>query len=118
MPTVTIERFVTKQDTADALRQKLGARFQVTIQGHEEAALKVKQSVLSIATVHLDQTSSTSTFRISGGGLVISRLINEFGIAALEEASSLRRMVEDSRHHCGSSSDRSDRRWDVRYRAA
>jgi hypothetical protein len=41
--------------------------------------------------VHLDQTSGTTTFRIVGGGLVISRLINEFGIAkkvatALEEA--------------------------------
>jgi hypothetical protein len=41
--------------------------------------------------VHLDQTSGTTTFRIAGGGLVISRLINEFGIAkkvatAIEEA--------------------------------
>jgi hypothetical protein len=93
MPTVTIERFVTMQDTAEALRQELGDRFQVAIhgQGNQEAALKVKQSVTSVAVVHLDQKSGATTFRIAGGGLVISRLINEFGIAkkvatALEEA--------------------------------
>jgi hypothetical protein len=91
MPTVTIERFVTMQDTAEVLRQKLGGRFQVTIQGDEEAVLKVKQSATSVAVVHLDQKSNTTTFRIAGGGLVISRLINQFGIAkkvatALEEA--------------------------------
>ena len=93
MPTVTIERFVTMQDTAEALRQKLGDRFQVTIhgQGNQETSLKVKRSATSIAVVHLDQNIGTTTFRIAGGGLVISRLINEFGIAkkvatALEEA--------------------------------
>ena len=93
MPTVTIDRFVTMQDTAEVLRQKLGDRFQVTIHGEggQDLALKVKQSATSVAVVHLDQKSSTTTFRIAGGGLVISRLINEFGIAkkvatALEEA--------------------------------
>jgi len=93
MPTLTIERFVTMQDTAEALRRKLGDRFVVTIHGEggQELALKVKQSATSLATVRLDQTSGTTTFRIAGGGLVISRLINEFGIAkkvatALEEA--------------------------------
>jgi hypothetical protein len=93
MPTVTIEQFVTMQDTAEALRQKLSDGFQISIhgQGNVEAALKVKQSAWSVAVVHLDQTSSTTTFRIAGGGFVISRLINEFGIAkkvatALEEA--------------------------------
>jgi hypothetical protein len=60
---------VTVQDTAAALRQKLGA----------------------LATVHLDQDGNTTTFHVHGGGLVISRMINEFGIAkrvaaAIEEA--------------------------------
>jgi hypothetical protein len=36
---------------------------------------------VSVATVHLDQTSGTTTFRVVGGGFVISRLINELGIA-------------------------------------
>ena len=44
-----------------------------------------------MATVHLDQGSNTTTFHVHGGGLVISRMINEFGIAktvaeAIEEA--------------------------------
>jgi hypothetical protein len=92
MPTVTIERSVTLRDTAEALRQKLGDRYEVTAreQGKQEA-LKVKQSATSVANVRLDQSSGTTTFRVHGGGLVISRLINEFGIAkkvatALEEA--------------------------------
>jgi hypothetical protein len=44
-----------------------------------------------MANVHLEQTSGTTAFRVHGGGFVISRLINELGIAkkvaaALEEA--------------------------------
>jgi hypothetical protein len=92
MPTVTIERSVTIQDTAEALRQKLGGRYEVTSreQGNQEF-LKVKQSAASVANVRLDQKSGTTTFRVHGGGFVISRLINELGIAkkvatALEEA--------------------------------
>jgi hypothetical protein len=92
MPTVTIERSVTIQDTADALRQKLGDRYEVTTHGQgKQEALKVKQSAASVANVHLAQESGTTTFRVHGGGFVISRLINELGIAkkvatALEEA--------------------------------
>jgi hypothetical protein len=41
--------------------------------------------------VHLDHDANTTTFHVHGGGLVISRMINEFGIAkkvaaAIEEA--------------------------------
>ena len=92
MPTVTIERSVTIEDTTEALRQRLGDRYEATT--HEQgnpAALKGKQSATSVASGHSDQTSGTTTFRGHGGGLVISRLINEFGIAknvatALDEA--------------------------------
>jgi hypothetical protein len=53
--------------------------------------LRVKQSVASIATVHLDRDGNATTFHVHGGGLVISRMVNEFGIAkkvaaALQEA--------------------------------
>ena len=44
-------------------------------------ALKVKQSAASTATVHLDQDGDATTFHMHGGGLVISRMVNEFGIA-------------------------------------
>ena len=92
MPTVTIDRSLTVQDTAEALQQKLGDRYEITTHGQgEQEALKIKQSAAALATVHLDHDSNTTTFHVHGGGLVISRMINEFGIAkkvaaALEES--------------------------------
>jgi hypothetical protein len=92
MPTVTVDRSVTVQDTAEALRQQLGDRYEITTHGHgAQEALKVKQSAAALANVHLDQESNTTTFHVHGGGLVISRMINEFGIAkrvaaAIQEA--------------------------------
>ena len=51
----------------------------------------MKQSAASTATVHLDQSGDTTTFHVHGGGLVVSRMVNEFGIAkkvaaAIQEA--------------------------------
>jgi hypothetical protein len=92
MPTVTIDKSMTIQDTAEALQQKLGDRVEITSHGQgAQEALKVKQSTASLATVRLDHDSGTTTFHVHGGGLVITRMINEFGIAkkvaqALEEA--------------------------------
>jgi hypothetical protein len=81
MPTVTIERSVTIQDAAEALQHELGDRYEITTHGQgTQEALKVKRSAAALATVHLDQNSGT-TFHVHGGGLVISRMINEFGIA-------------------------------------
>jgi hypothetical protein len=92
MPTVTIDRSVTITDTAEALQQKLGDRYEITTHGQgAKEALKVKESAAAIANVHLDQDSNTTTFRVHGGGFIISRMINELGIAkkvaaAIEEA--------------------------------
>lgn len=92
MPTVTIDRSLTVQDTAEALQQKLGDRYEITTHGQgTQEALKVKQSAAALATVHLDHDRDTTTFHVHGGGLVISRMINEFGIAkkvagAIEES--------------------------------
>jgi len=82
MPTVTVAKSVTLQETATALHDKLGDRYEVTTHGSgAQEALKVKQSAASTATVHLNQDGNTTTFRVHGGGLIISRLVNEFGIA-------------------------------------
>ena len=93
MPTVTIDKSVTMEDTAEALQQQLGGRFQITSQGQgTQRALEVKESLTSLATVRLDHDSdTTTTFRVHGGGLIITRLLNEFGIAkkvahSIEEA--------------------------------
>ena len=82
MPTVTVEGSVTLQQAATALQGKLGSRYEVTTHGSgTQQALKVKQSAASTATVHLDQDGNATTFHVHGGGLVISRMVNEFGIA-------------------------------------
>jgi hypothetical protein len=92
MPTVTVEGSVTLQQAATALQGQLGSRYEVTTHGtgaHE--ALKVKQSAASTATVRLDRDGNATTFHVHSGGLVVSRIVNEFGIAkkvaaAIEEA--------------------------------
>ena len=82
MPTVTVARSVTLQETATALQDKLGDRYEVTTHGSgAKEALKVKQSAAATATVHLNQDGNTTTLHVHGGGLVISRMVNEFGIA-------------------------------------
>ena len=92
MPTVTVKGSVTLKQAATALQDKLGGRYEVTAHGSgAQEALKIRQSAASTATVHLDQDGNATTFHVHGGGLVISRMVNEFGIAkkvaaAIEEA--------------------------------
>ena len=82
MPTVTVQGSVTLQQAATTLQGKLGSHYEVTTHGSgTQEALKVKQSAASTATVHLDQDQNATTFHVHGGGLVISRMVNEFGIA-------------------------------------
>ena len=82
MPTVTVQGAVTLQQAATALHDKLGSRYEVTTHGSDaRQALKVKQSAASTATVHLDRDGDGTVFHVHGGGLVISRMVNEFGIA-------------------------------------
>ena len=92
MPTVTVEPSVTLQQAATALQDKLGSRYEVTTHGTgAQEALKIRQSAASTATVRMDQDGNATTFHVHGGGLVISRMVNEFGIAkkvatAIDEA--------------------------------
>jgi hypothetical protein len=92
MPTVTVERSVTPEEAVAALKDKLGDRYEVSTHGSgSEEGGKVKQSAASTATVRLDLGENATTFHVHGGGLVISRMVNEFGIAkkvaaAIQEA--------------------------------
>jgi hypothetical protein len=79
MPTATISRAVTPREAADALQEQLGSGYQVT--PHGSGSLTVKHGPLAFATVRLHQDGSATTFHAHGGGLIINRIINEFGIA-------------------------------------
>ena len=82
MPTVTVQGNVTLQQAATMLQGELGSRYEVTTHGSgAQQALKVKQSAAATATVHLNRDENATTFHVHGGGLVISRMVNEFGIA-------------------------------------
>jgi hypothetical protein len=82
MPTVTVEEPVTLQEAAEVLQEKLGDHYEVTTRGTgAEGELKVKQSAAATATVHLTRDGNATTFVVHGGGLVITRVVNEFGVA-------------------------------------
>jgi hypothetical protein len=82
MPTVAVAGSVTLRDAAKALQDRLGDGVEVTTRGSgAEETLKVKQSAAATATVHLDHANDSTVFHVHGGGLVISRLVNELGIA-------------------------------------
>jgi len=79
MPSATIPTAMTPQEAAEALQQQLGSGYQVTLHGN--GPLTVKHGSLAFATVHLRRDGDATTFRVHGGGLIIGRIINEFGIA-------------------------------------
>jgi hypothetical protein len=79
MPTATIPRTITPQETAEALRQQLGSGYKVT--PHSRDRLTVSHGGVAFATMHLAPDGNTTTFHVHGGGLIIGRLVNEFVIA-------------------------------------
>ena len=79
MPTATIPRAITPQETAEALRQQLGSGYKVT--PHSRAKLTVSHGGVAFATVRLAPDGNATTFHVHGGGLILGRLVNEFGIA-------------------------------------
>lgn len=82
MPSATIPRTITAQETAEALRQQLGSRYKVTPHsGGSRDKLTVSHGGLAFATVHLNRNDNATTFHVHGGGLIVARLVNELGIA-------------------------------------
>jgi hypothetical protein len=82
MPSATIPRPVTQQEAAEALRQQLGSGYKVTPHsGGSRDKLTVSHGGVAFATVHLARDENATTFHVHGGGLIVGRLVNEFGIA-------------------------------------
>jgi hypothetical protein len=82
MPSATIPRPITLQQVADALTQQLGSGYKVTPHsGGSRDKLTVSHGGLAFATVHLARDGNATTFHVHGGGLIVGRIVNEFGIA-------------------------------------
>ena len=81
MPNVTVPGTISSGSAEDVLQKELGNRFTVEPRGDSADKLKVKLSSLTFATVRLDQHESDTTFHVHGGGFLIGRAVNEFGIA-------------------------------------
>jgi len=78
MPSATIPRTITSQEAAEALRQQLGSSYKVT--PHSRDKLTVSHG-LGYASVHLAHNGNATAFHVHGGGLILGRIVNEFGIA-------------------------------------
>ncbi len=82
MPTVTIQRNLALEDVKQGLQEGLGPSYEVTVHANgKDDTLRVRKSPASLATVHLQHQGSATGVRVHGGGLLISRMVNEFGIA-------------------------------------
>ena len=74
-------RAITAQEAAEVLRQQLGSGYKVTPHsGGSQDKLTVSHGA-AFATAHLGRVGDATTFRVHGGGLIIGRIVNEFGIA-------------------------------------
>jgi len=82
MPTTTAPRAITAQEAAEALRGQLGSGYKVTPHtGGSRDKLTVSHGGVAFASVHLTRNGNATTFHVHGGGLILGRLVNEFGIA-------------------------------------
>jgi len=79
MPSATISRAITADQAADALQARLGDGYKVT--RHGSGSLSVHHGPLAFATVRLGRDGDATTFHVHGSGLILGRIVNEFGIA-------------------------------------
>ncbi|PWI45070.1 hypothetical protein [Streptomyces sp. ICBB 8177] len=81
MPNVTVPGSVTSDNAEAVLQRELDNRFIVEPRESSPDKFKVKLSSLSYATVRRDEHETDTTFHVHGGGILIGRLFNEFGVA-------------------------------------
>jgi energy-coupling factor transporter ATP-binding protein EcfA2 len=78
MSVITVGREVTLEEAENALFETLGPTYH--IDAKPPSTLAVHRGSLSRATVRTSWGVGTTTFKVSGGGFIISRAINSFGI--------------------------------------
>jgi hypothetical protein len=79
MPSATIPRVITAEEAASALQDRLGSDYKVS--RHGSGSLSVHHGPLAFATVRMHRNGDATTFNVHGSGVIINRVINEFGIA-------------------------------------
>jgi hypothetical protein len=81
LPTVSIKSGATDDELVAALQAGLGSDYEVKPKSSEKAVITVQKGTMTTAHIKLERTADVTKAHIHGGGLVISRLINEFGLA-------------------------------------
>ncbi|HVB70125.1 MAG TPA: hypothetical protein VND83_01310 [Acidimicrobiales bacterium] len=80
MPTVAVKGEVSAEQAMEALRNNMGVRYKF-VAGRGGGSFSVKSSPLFYATVRTQRQGDSTVFSVHGGGLIITRLVNELGIA-------------------------------------
>jgi hypothetical protein len=81
MPTTTIARpDIARDDAMEAVRQELGSDFKVK-PSTKDGVFSVERGTLSGAKVHIKPDGGSTQFHVHGTGIIIGRIVNEFGIA-------------------------------------
>ena len=81
MPTVTIPRAdISRDEAMQAITQQLGSDFKAK-PGHNAEVFTIERGTLSGARVHMKSENGSTQFHVHGTGIIIGRIINEFGIA-------------------------------------
>jgi hypothetical protein len=78
MPT-EVKREIAIDEVQHVLSDALGSPYKVTVTS--DSTLKVSRSALLIATVRVRWSRGTTTFRVSGFGFLLGKLINSITIA-------------------------------------
>ena len=81
MPTVSIKSDASEADLVAAIKSGLGSDYNVEPKSSDKEMITVRKGTMSIAHVKLERTSVGMNAHVHGGGLIISRFVNELGIA-------------------------------------
>ncbi len=81
MPSVTVNRAdVSVGEVVQSLRQQLGDKYTVEPKTGKET-IQVETSALSTCHVRVEHLPGATKLHVHGGGIIIGRIVNEFGIA-------------------------------------
>jgi len=79
MPTTRVNREVSLDEAEQALSSALGPRYQV--RRKTASTLVARRNGLVGAAVRMSSAGGTTTFKVSGTGLIFNRLYNQFSVA-------------------------------------